>query len=108
MGPLNSCPLGYRLRTVTARDHVYQSSAGDLYVEGAVWAEPEIGQAAQWMRLLAGNEAMRHRIGVEAARTMSEGFSEAAVGRIAVERLRAFRDQFSHERGTMSAATASS
>jgi glycosyltransferase involved in cell wall biosynthesis len=107
MGPLNSCPVGYRLRAVTARDHLYQTSAGDLYVEGALWAEPEIGQAARWMRLLAGNEPMRRQIGVEAARTMREGFSEAAVGRIAVERLRAFGGWFSEDRGTKSAAMAS-
>jgi glycosyltransferase involved in cell wall biosynthesis len=98
MNSLNSCPLGYRLRTVTARDHDYQMSDGDVYVEGAVWAEPEIGQAAQWMRLLASSETIRQRIGVEAARTMREGFSEAAVGRIAEERLRASASSTSEPR----------
>jgi glycosyltransferase involved in cell wall biosynthesis len=107
MGPLNSCPVGYSLRAVTARDHHYQASAGDLYVEGAVWAEPDIAQAAQWMRLLAGNETMRQRIGVEAARTMIDGFSEAAVGRVAVERLRASRDEISKDSGGKSSAMAS-
>jgi glycosyltransferase involved in cell wall biosynthesis len=108
MNPLNSCPVGYRLRTVTERDHVYQASAADLYVEGAVWAEPEISQAAQWMRLLAGNEAIRQRIGLEAARTMREGFSEEAVGRIAVDRLRTSYREFSNDRDTKSVAMASS
>jgi glycosyltransferase involved in cell wall biosynthesis len=97
MNAVNSCPVGYRLRAVTVRDHVYQEAVGDVYIEGAAWAEPDIGQAAQWMRLLAGSEAIRKRIGVEAARTMREGFSEAAVGRIAEERLRASYDDLAND-----------
>ena len=87
MNARNSCPVGYRLRPVTARDHEYQTGLRDVYVEGAVWAEPDITEAAQWMRLLASNEAIRTRIGGEAARTMREGFSEIAVGGIAEVRL---------------------
>jgi glycosyltransferase involved in cell wall biosynthesis len=89
MNAVNSCPLGYRLRPITTHDHVYQEAFGDVYVEGAIWAEPDLGQAAQWMRLLASSEAIRRRIGAEAARTMRDGFSEMAVGRIAEDRLRA-------------------
>jgi glycosyltransferase involved in cell wall biosynthesis len=89
MNARNSCPVGYRLRPVTAQDHEYQPGLRDVYVEGAVWAEPDITEAAQWMRLLAGNEALRARIGGEAARTMREGFSETAVGRVAEVRLEA-------------------
>jgi hypothetical protein len=40
------------------------------------------------MRLLARNAPIRTRIGVEAARTMRERFSAAAVGRIAEDRLK--------------------
>jgi glycosyltransferase involved in cell wall biosynthesis len=107
MNALNSCPVGYHLRAVTAGDHVYQPSAADVYVEGAVWAEPDIGQAARWMRLLAGDEAIRQRIGAQAALTMSEGFSEAAVGRIAVQRLGASHGQLLNDRGKPSVALAS-
>ena len=96
--------MGYRLRAVTAQDHDYQEAVGDVYVEGAVWAEPDIGQAAQWMRLLAGSEVIRKRIGVEAARTMREGFSETAVGRIAEERLRASYDDLDKARGKTTVA----
>jgi glycosyltransferase involved in cell wall biosynthesis len=88
MNAVNSCPLGYRLRTVMAQDHDYQEGLRDVYVEGAVWAESDIGEAAQWMRLLARNAPIRTRIGVEAARTMRERFSAAAVGRIAEDRLK--------------------
>jgi glycosyltransferase involved in cell wall biosynthesis len=97
MNAVNSCPVGYRLRAVTVRDHVYQAAVGDVYIEGAAWAEPDIGQAAQWMRLLAGSQAIRKRIGAEAARTMREEFSEAAVGRIAEERLRASYDDLAND-----------
>ena len=93
MNSVNSCPVGYQLRGVAARDHDYQTTAGDLYTEGAIWAEPDVGQAARWMRLLAANEAIRQRIGIEAAKTMREGFSEASVGRIAEERLLACSNQ---------------
>lgn len=89
MNALNCCPLGYRLRVVTARDHDYQEGLRDVYVEGAVWAESDIDEAARWMRLLAGSEPVRTCIGVEAARTMRERFSATAVGRIAEDRLKA-------------------
>jgi glycosyltransferase involved in cell wall biosynthesis len=108
MNPVNSCPLGYRLRPVTAQDHEYQEAVGDVYVEGAVWAEPDIGQAVRWMRLLAGSEAIRKRIGAEAARTMRDGFSEIAVGRIAEERLWASYDELRNVRDMTTAAEASS
>ena len=98
MNAVNSCPLGYRLRPITAQDHVYQEAYSDVYVEGAIWAEPDIGQAAQWMRLLASSEAIRRRIGDEAARTMCDGFSEMAVGRIAEERLRSSYDDLPTDR----------
>jgi glycosyltransferase involved in cell wall biosynthesis len=93
MNSVNSCPLGYRLRAVRERDHEYQMGLRDVYVEGAVWAEPDIGEAVEWMRLLAHNEAIRTRIGLEAARTMREGFSEAAVGRVAEDQLVATYDR---------------
>jgi glycosyltransferase involved in cell wall biosynthesis len=99
MNAVNSCPVGYRLRAVAAQDHHYQEAVGEVYVEGAVWAEPDIGQAAQWMRLLDSSEEIRTRIGVEAARTIREGFSETAVGRIAEERLRASYDNLEKARG---------
>jgi glycosyltransferase involved in cell wall biosynthesis len=94
MNATNSCPLGYRLRSVTAEDHDYQIGLRDVYVEGAVWAEPDVTEAAQWMRLLAGSKATRTRIGVEAARTMRESFSESAVGRVAEARLEAAYGRF--------------
>ncbi len=107
MNAVNSCPLGYRLRPITAHDHEYQQAYGEVYVEGAVWAEPDIGQAAQWMRLLAGNEAIRRRIGAEAARTMREGFSEEAVGRIAEEKIRASYNDLPNDRHITTAARTS-
>jgi glycosyltransferase involved in cell wall biosynthesis len=108
MNSVNCCPVGYRLRAIAARDHEYQQTTADVYIEGAVWAEPEVDQAARWMRLLAGSVEIRQRIGIEAARTMRDGFSESAVGRIAEERLRAsYRDLRDDERGSLAAAMTS-
>jgi len=48
--------IGYRL--VPARD-----PRGVYAVAGAVWAEPEIAQAADWLRRLADDPALRASLG---------------------------------------------
>jgi hypothetical protein len=59
------------------------------------------------MRLLASSETIRGRIGAEAARTMRDGFSEMAVGRIAEDRLRASYNNLLTDRDMTTAAMTS-
>ena len=61
----NSCPIRYKL--IPAR--------GILGVKlkniGAFWADPDIEDAAQWMRRLAEDDNLRHSIGKKAAHDMA-------------------------------------
>jgi len=84
----NSCLVGHELTTITQGDPRYEKK--DMlchYGEGSVWAEPDIDQAVLWMRLLAEDEDLRIRIGVQAASDIRQNFSEAEVARVALNRL---------------------
>jgi glycosyltransferase involved in cell wall biosynthesis len=69
----NGCPVTYRLVTLD-RDH-------GPYSSGQTWAEPDIEHAAHWMRRLAEDEALRARLGAQAAADIRRLFSPLAVGR---------------------------
>ena len=88
MTNVNSCLVGHELTTITQADDRYEKK--DMlyhYGEGSVWAEPDIDQAALWMRLLAEDEDLRTRVGVQAALDIRGNFSEAEVARVAFNRL---------------------
>ena len=88
MNGTNSCRVGYRLRPITPEDHRYSEAVGTVYRQGFLCAEPDIDQAAGWMRALAADAGLRARIGAAARATMAARFSEAAVLDAAVTRLR--------------------
>ncbi|HZZ59430.1 MAG TPA: glycosyltransferase family 4 protein [Opitutaceae bacterium] len=50
------------------------------YAKGSIWAEPDVGHAAEQMRRAAGDDALRKRIGAAARRTVEERFSPARIG----------------------------
>jgi glycosyltransferase involved in cell wall biosynthesis len=83
----NSCQVGYRLREITSEDHLYDEGASEVYRTGAVWAEPDVAQAARWMRVLAKDPDLRRRIGEAARATIREHYSAARVVEIARNRL---------------------
>jgi glycosyltransferase involved in cell wall biosynthesis len=83
----NSCQVGYRLREITSEDHLYDEGASEVYRTGAVWAEPDVAQAARWMRVVARDPELRRRIGEAARATICERYSAAAVVEIARSRL---------------------
>ncbi|HEX7444389.1 MAG TPA: glycosyltransferase family 4 protein [Acidimicrobiales bacterium] len=79
MNGANSCLVGYRLRPVVPADHRYGGAVGTVYRPGFLCAEPDVEQAARWMRALAVDAGLRDRIGTAAAATIATRFSEAAV-----------------------------
>jgi glycosyltransferase involved in cell wall biosynthesis len=83
----NSCQVGYRLREITTEDHLYDEGASEVYRTGAVWAEPDLAQAARWMRVLAKDPDLRRRMGETATATICEHYSAARVAEIAGSRL---------------------
>lgn len=88
MSPVNSCLVGFQLRPIEARDHVHHPGAAVLYEPGQLWAEPDVTQAARWMRKLHDDPALRRRIGTAAATTMRRRHSRQAVGATIARRLR--------------------
>jgi glycosyltransferase involved in cell wall biosynthesis len=87
MNGANSCPVGYRVRPITVDDHRYQGAVGSVYRQGLLCAEPDVEQAARWMRALAADAGLRRRLGAAASETIAARFSEEAVVDAAMERL---------------------
>ena len=85
--PLNSCRLGYRQRPIMPGDLYLNPGMEALYQTGKTWAEPDVGQAAKWMRRLASRPEERRRIGIRAGRTIRASFSSLAVGTAVRNRL---------------------
>jgi glycosyltransferase involved in cell wall biosynthesis len=108
MNVANSCLVGYHLRPVTGADHLFNPGAAPIYPEGALWAEPDLDQAAEWMRMLAADERLRERIGQFGRETISSGFSEEAASRIAVSRLSALSGELLGERYPLRAGVTAS
>ena len=88
MNTSNSCLVGYRLRSLSSNDFAGNEVAQELFQVGNLWAEPDIKQATQYIRLLADSITLRHSIGIQAQKTISADFSISAVGGVATTRLR--------------------
>ena len=50
------------------------------YVKGQVWAEPDLGDAAEWMRRLFADREQAARIGAAGRAAIEEMFSPAVIG----------------------------
>jgi glycosyltransferase involved in cell wall biosynthesis len=90
MNGMNSCLVGYRLRPITPADHRYSAAVGTVYQPGLLVAEPDVDQAARWLRALAADPDLRRRLGTAAAATIAAGYSEEAVGDAALALLEAW------------------
>jgi glycosyltransferase involved in cell wall biosynthesis len=78
MTETNSCLVGYRLRAIDAAEHRYFAGMATVYETGQLWAEPDIEQAAQWMRRLFENPAERRRIGATASDVIRQHYNPHA------------------------------
>jgi glycosyltransferase involved in cell wall biosynthesis len=68
----NSCPVAYELTTIARTMRNYEA--------GQQWAEPDVDDAAKWMRRLVDDAELRTRIGEHARTTMRTQFSAEAAG----------------------------
>lgn len=66
----NACLVGYSL--VPVRGSTQPAYSRGNIGAGARWAEPDLDEAADWMRRLAEDADLRERIGKQAALDMSE------------------------------------
>jgi glycosyltransferase involved in cell wall biosynthesis len=85
----NSCLVGYSLRPIVEADHRYHPAAATVYQPGLLWAEPDVAQAARWMRFLYDDPDARRRIGRAGARTVRSRYRPDVVGRAIADRLAA-------------------
>ncbi len=85
MTPDNSIGIDYELTTLRRNYGPYKT--------GQVWAEPDINQAASWMKKLAGDRDFARMIGARGQQTIQQDFSPAVVGNLIRKRLSEIREQ---------------
>ena len=78
----NGCPVNYRLLTL---DRNYGP-----YARGQTWADPDLDQAAHWMRSLVDDSSFRESLGKRAAADIRRNFSPKTIGRRYQRRLESF------------------
>ncbi len=84
----NCAPVGYRLVALGQDYGPYQAHQH--------WAEPDLEQAARWMRRLLEEPGLAQTLGARAQATIAEEFSPAVVGRLVAQRLQAIYSRLEH------------
>ena len=87
MNHQNSCLVGYRLTQVSAAEIQFNPGMEVVYEPDQLWAEPDVHQAARWMRVLYGNSGLRERLGAAGSTTIRTKYNLAAAGAAAAARL---------------------
>jgi GT2 family glycosyltransferase/glycosyltransferase involved in cell wall biosynthesis len=95
MNHTNSCPVGYRLVPADGSIPAYQRAH---LGEGAVWADPDVEEAAAWMRRLVEDASLRRQIGEQAAGDMRR-YQEKALRASWIDELEAIREQKLYRQG---------
>jgi glycosyltransferase involved in cell wall biosynthesis len=93
MDHTNAALIPYKLVPVIGATGAYSAAA--LAGTGAKWAEPDVDEAAAWMKRLAENRALRMAMGARAADTIARFQEEAIKGRFAFE-IRALWEHLRH------------
>jgi glycosyltransferase involved in cell wall biosynthesis len=83
----NSCLVGYTLRPIDESDHRLTPHGREVYEPGLIWAEPNIGQAARWMRYLYDHPEERARIGRAGSATVRNRFNPGTIANLVANRL---------------------
>ncbi|MEI6701376.1 MAG: glycosyltransferase, partial [Actinomycetota bacterium] len=89
----NSCLVGYTVRPLDAADLALHPDQMDAYDLGSLWAEPDLDQAASWLRLLHSDTVRRAEIGERARLSAVQTFDPARTGQVMVNRLWELHDQ---------------
>lgn len=79
--------IGYTVRDISEDDHRFSPASMHWYKPGQMWAEPNVGQAARWLRLLAQQPDLRERVGHAGAAAVEQRCSMSAVGARMLRRL---------------------
>ncbi len=89
---INSCLVGYRLRAIDLAENEHDVGLARIYEAGQMWAEPDINQAARWMRVLFERPTERGRIGSAGAATIRQKYSTVAAQSAMLTRLQELSD----------------
>ncbi len=76
----NSCLVGYRMAQIQLGELRFNRWSEQVYRPGEWWAEPDLNDAARWMRALYEDGGLRERLGSAAARTIREKCASRVVG----------------------------
>lgn len=87
MSPGSAAIVGYTPRKITNDDHRFDRGFSQWYRPGKIWAEPNLDQAARWLRLLATDKGLRQSMGRRAAIAVESSCSATVVGRRMARRL---------------------
>jgi glycosyltransferase involved in cell wall biosynthesis len=103
MNDQNSCLVSHRLVPVCSdADSAYKPS----YVGGeTVWADPDVNEAAAWMRQLAADAALRDKIGAAARTSMAERHAACCTGDVFTQ-VKMFYENRSHTKSMAAAIPA--
>lgn len=80
MSAANSCLVGYQMTKVTLGELRYNPGAEVVYEPGQHWADPDLDDAADWLRFCHEEPAATERLARAGAATIRERCSAAAVG----------------------------
>jgi glycosyltransferase involved in cell wall biosynthesis len=83
----NSCQVGYALRGITIQELEFNEGTEGTYVPGLLWAEPDVEQAARWMRILFESPELRARLGAAGRTFVHSELSPKSVGQKMRDRL---------------------
>lgn len=83
----SGCLVGFTVRAVTEADVFYNPGLLDVYTAELLWAEPDLTQAARWMRLLADDPTLRARIGAAGKAAVDYRFNQDRTAGAMVDRL---------------------
>lgn len=79
--------VGFRMRQIVPEDHDLQPAYQQVYPPGRWWAEPDVDQAADWLRLLADRADLRRELGSRAAAHIAALAGPGPVGAAMLARL---------------------
>lgn len=85
--------VGYTVTAVEARHHRFDQRLRRRYPVGEPWAEPDLDQAAFWMRDLHEQPSERARLGALGHQVLEQHLSPTAVGAVIRARLEALADR---------------
>jgi len=79
------------LKEIESADYESGVESNGVYTLGLPWTEPEVEDAAEWMRALADDASLRNTLGYRQAQLVREHYNSRRAAEVMLERLRTHR-----------------